>query len=221
MDRIPEPELMNDVVQAQAYAAADFSEPHTHFVTLFAEKFPELAVAGSVLDLGCGPGDVTRRFARAYPACRVHGIDGAANMLALGREANKQAGLAARIDLFEVELPCQDLPLSQYDVVISNSLLHHLHDPLVLWRSLQQFAAPGAPVFIMDLRRPGSAQTAQELVTTYAANEAEVLREDFFASLCAAFTPAEIQAQLIAMHLGDLQVESVSDRHLIIFGRMP
>lgn len=220
MERIPEPELMNDVQQAQAYAQADFSEPHTHFVSLFAEKFPMLQVTGTVLDLGCGPADVSRRFATAYPACHIHGIDGAANMLDLGRSANAQAQLAQRIDLFEVRLPCQRLPLPQYDLVISNSLLHHLHDPLVLWRTLQQFAAPGAPVFIMDLLRPATVHMAKALVTIYANDEPEVLREDFLASLCAAFTPEEIRAQLATLQLSQLQVEIVSDRHLIIYGTM-
>jgi SAM-dependent methyltransferase len=221
MERIPEPELMNEAAQAKAYALADFSEPHSHFVSLFREKFPSLAVTGTVLDLGCGPADVSRRFAQAYPGCHIHGIDGAPNMLQLGYTLNAQHQLTQRIELFEVRLPSQHLPLPQYDVVISNSLLHHLHDPLVLWRSLQQFAAAGAPVFIMDLLRPATPQLAQTLVTTYAEHEPVVLREDFFASLCAAFTPEEIEAQLAAVQLAGLQIEVVSDRHLIVFGQMP
>ena len=221
MKRIPEPELMNELTQAHAYAHADFSEAHERFVTLFGEKFPKLEVTGTVLDLGCGPADISRRFARAYPACHIHGIDGAANMLELGQVANAQAKLAHRIELFEVRLPCQSLPLPQYDAVISNSLLHHLHDPLVLWRSLRQFARPGAPVFVMDLLRPATRQLAQAIVSTYAENEPAVLREDFLASLCAAFTPEEIRSQLLAMQLTDLQLEVISDRHLIIFGNLP
>lgn len=221
MQRIPEPELMNGLAQARAYAEADFSEPHTLFVTLFAEKFPALRVTGTVLDLGCGPADISRRFALANPGCHIHGIDGAANMLKLGRMAIAQAQLADRIELFESILPCKGLPLARYDVVISNSLLHHLHDPLVLWRSLKQFTATGAPVFIMDLLRPASAQLAQALVNTYAESEPALLRDDFLASLHAAFTPEEIAKQLAAMQLNELQVEIVSDRHLIIFGYMP
>ena len=62
---------------------------------------------------------------------------------------------------------------------------------------------------------------AQALVTTYAQNEPAVLREDFRASLCAAFTPQEIESQLAAAQLNNLQVEIVSDRHLIVFGYMP
>ena len=59
------------------------------------------------------------------------------------------------------------------------------------------------------------------LVTTYAETEPAVLREDFLASLCAAFTPEEIEMQLAGVQLQDLQIEIVSDRHLIVFGYMP
>lgn len=220
MQRIPEPELMNDVHQAQAYAYADFSEPHAHFVSLFTQKFPELAVNGTVLDLGCGPADVSRRFARAFPDCRIHGIDGAPNMLQLGRQANQQAQLANRIELFEAYLPCGSLPHPAYDVLISNSLLHHLHEPMVLWRSLRQFARPGSAIFIMDLMRPQTLPMARAIVSQYAEQEPAVLREDFLASLCAAFTPEEIQLQLAEAQLATLHVEVVSDRHLIIYGYM-
>ncbi len=34
MKRIPEPELMDGAEQASAYAEADFSEPHDHFMIL-------------------------------------------------------------------------------------------------------------------------------------------------------------------------------------------
>ena len=41
MERIPEPDLMNDPEQALAYAQADFEEPHNQFVELFKNRFPE------------------------------------------------------------------------------------------------------------------------------------------------------------------------------------
>lgn len=220
MQRIPEPELMNGVFQAQAYAHADFSEPHEHFVSLFMRKFPDLPVNGTVLDLGCGPADVSRRFARAFPGCCLHGVDGAANMLQLGRLANQQAQLDSRIELFEVCLPCESLPQPAYDVLISNSLLHHLHEPMVLWQSLQQFARSGSAIFIMDLMRPQTLSLAQAIVSKYAEHEPAVLREDFLASLCAAFTPEEIQMQLLKSHLDTLHMEVISDRHLIVYGYM-
>jgi ubiquinone/menaquinone biosynthesis C-methylase UbiE len=36
-----------------------------------------------VLDLGCGPADVTIRFAKANPGYKFHGVDGSAAMLKL------------------------------------------------------------------------------------------------------------------------------------------
>ena len=65
MDRTPEPELMDDAEQARAYAEADFEEPNSHFLALYAEKFSD--AQGNVIDLGCGPGEITIRFAMRYP----------------------------------------------------------------------------------------------------------------------------------------------------------
>jgi SAM-dependent methyltransferase len=220
MQRIPEPDLMNDEAQAQAYAAADFAEPHERFVELFRELFPHWHGTGWVLDLGCGPADVTLRFARAYPGCMIHGVDGAAAMLRLGRKAVAAAGCAGRVDLIEGYLPGAALPRARYDAVISNSLLHHLNDPGVLWRAVAAHAQPGAPIWVMDLRRPANEGEVQALVARYAQGEAEVLRRDFYHSLLAAYRSDEVEQQLHAASLDYLQVRVIGDRHLTVSGVM-
>ena len=91
MKRIPEEELMSDIEQARAYAAADFEEPHSNVIRLFQQSFGTQLPGRSVLDLGCGTGDITFRFARAYPDCIVYGVDGSEAMLSLGRKALAQA----------------------------------------------------------------------------------------------------------------------------------
>jgi SAM-dependent methyltransferase len=219
MERTPEPELMNDAEQAAAYAFADFEEPHSRFIELFRETFPDEVVTGAVLDLGCGPGDITIRFVRAFPECVAHGVDGAAAMLAHGRSRLEREGLGERVRLIEGYLPGAALPLNGYDAVISNSLLHHLHDPMVLWQTLTAYVKPGAPVFIMDLLRPADRKQAQALVDEYAANEPDVLRHDFFHSLLAAYRCDEVAEQLRAAGLPGLSVRQISDRHLLVYGR--
>ena len=220
MQRIPEPELMDDEVQARAYAEADFETPHSHFIELFQQTFPELNIKGCVLDLGCGPADISLRFAKAYPECELHGVDAAAAMLALGDKAIRRARLQERIRLLQGYIPGVSLPLQQYGTVISNSLLHHLADPMTLWQTVQEYAAPAAPVFIMDLMRPESTSQAQAMVDEYAADEPEVLQHDFYHSLLAAYTPQEVQQQLSVLAL-PLTVQVVSDRHLVVSGKMP
>lgn len=220
MERIPEPDLMEEPEQALAYAGADFSEPHNHFIELFRERFGN-GLTGSVLDLGCGPGDICRRFAGAFPACRVHGVDGSTAMLKLAQAANHGTPFAGRISYQLAYLPDERLPGQHYRALISNSLLHHLQDPLVLWRSIIHCGEPGAYVFVMDLLRPESRSAAQCLVEQYAADEPENLKVDFLNSLLAAYRPSEVQAQTCSLGLDQLQIEIVSDRHFIVSGRLP
>jgi SAM-dependent methyltransferase len=218
MQRTTEPELMDTDAQALAYALADFSAPHQHFVELCSAVMP-VDTALDVLDLGCGPADVTVRFALAYPRVKVDGVDGSAPMLALGRERVTRENLAHRVALHTMLLPAATLPRPRYGAVISNSLLHHLHDPLVLWRTVRQAASPGATVCIMDLRRPDHPDVVDTLVRQHAADAPDVLRQDFRASLHAAFTVEEVQQQLKEAGLM-LKVDAVGDRHLFIHGHV-
>jgi len=210
---------MDDDAQALAYSEADFSEPHDRFVAGFTSRFGQLT-GGMVLDLGCGPADVTVRFALRQPACEIVGVDGSEAMLRLGRTRVAQAGLTDRVRLERRRLPDPDLAGAGVDVVISNSLLHHLHDPSVLWETVATCARPAAAVFVMDLRRPPDETAVDRLVELYAAGAPEVLRRDFRASLCAAFEPVEVVAQLARAGLPELAVAAVGDRHLIVSGRL-
>lgn len=208
---------MDDPSQANAYAAADFAEVNQSFVDRFVALCGQIGDA-RIVDLGCGPGDIALRLAAALPSVHVTAVDGASSMLALARADANQRGLADRVRWVHARLPGA-LPDEQFDAVISNSLLHHLPDPDVLWAEVAALAAAGAPVLVVDLMRPTDPEFARELVDTYAAGEPEVLRTDFYNSLLAAFTPDEVQAQLDARGLA-LEIEIISDRHLAISGRL-
>jgi ubiquinone/menaquinone biosynthesis C-methylase UbiE len=206
--------------QARAYAKADFSAAHSSYPKLFAEKFPGRSKRAMALDLGCGPCDVTIRFAQANPGYTLHAVDGSAAMLRHARRAVKAASLSRRIKLIQGFIPGAAIPRRSYHVILSSSFLHHLHEPQVLWQTVRQFAKRGTIVFVPDLRRPASRAKAREFVRKYSGDEQEVLRRDFYNSLLAAFTPAEIRKQLRRAGLSSLEVEIVSDRHLLVFGRV-
>src|SRR6516165_12165321 len=104
MERTPEPELMDEKEQAAAYAAADWSESHGKIPGYFRERFPTF-VSGHVLDLGCGPADVTVRFVKAFPLITAMGVDGSDAMLAYGKRRVQQERLESRITLENHYLP--------------------------------------------------------------------------------------------------------------------
>ena len=221
MKRIPEPELMDTDEQARAYAAADFSAAHQSYVTLFSETFPKRPATATVLDLGCGPADVTIRFAKANPGYTFHAVDGSAAMLNCARQALKsRRRLIQRIKLVGGYIPGVPIPRKGYDLILSNSFLHHLHDPKVLWRCIRRHAKTGTLVFITDLFRPASRARAKALVRKYSHAEPPILKRDFYNSLLAAFTPNEIEKQLAEAQLLQLRVKVIDDRHLIIFGKI-
>ena len=216
MDRTLEPELMDDPEQALIYARADFEQENQGFVDRFREDFPDFS-EGHVFDLGCGPGDIPIRFAREFPSCRITGVDASAPMLRLAEDAVQQAGLSGCIT-FRCER-FQDLAgVSVADAAISNSLVHHVRNPLQFWHTLRLVVKPGSPVLVMDLLRPDSPEEAQTIVDRYAAQEPEILRRDFYHSLLAAFTEDEVAAQLAEMNLSRLMVDVPDDRHWVVGG---
>ena len=216
MNRTLEPELMEDDAQVQAYAAADFSQENQGFVDLFREYFPEFS-EGHVLDLGCGPGDIPIRLARAVPGCRITAVDASSPMIRLAEDRVRQAGLSDRIT-FRCER-FQDLAgANMADAAMSNSLLHHVPNPLQFWHKLRVAVKPGSPVLVMDLLRPESPGEAQAIVDRYAPGAPDILRRDFYNSLLAAFTEDEISAQLAQMNLTRLIIDVPDDRHWVVGG---
>jgi ubiquinone/menaquinone biosynthesis C-methylase UbiE len=211
---------MDSEAQTRAYAEADFNESNSLFTDRFGEYFSDCAASGSMADLGCGPGDIAIRMARKYPRWKITGLDAGLNMLRLARERLDAEQLGDRVQFQHSRLPDDSLPGASFDAIISNSLLHHLPSPKILWHSIVLLAKPGAAVQVMDLLRPETDQEARRLVDTYAADAPEVLREDFYHSLRAAYTPEEVSRQLLAAGLDRLKVEIASDRHWIVHGRL-
>ena len=115
-------------------------------------------------------------------------------------------------------IPQCALPEEAWQLVMSHSLLHQLHEPQVLWRTLADCAPSGCAVFIADLRRPTSELDARRTVRATSKNEPEILQRDFFNSLCAAFEPDEVRAQLTAAGLPQLEVRNHDPFHLSISG---
>ena len=151
----------------------------------------------TALDIGCGPGDVVIRLARAVPDLHITAIDGSAPMIALARDAVSAAGLDERVTLVQGYLPGVSLESTGFDAMLSKDLLHHLPDPSVLWKEIKRLGRPRRGGLRDGSRSPRQRPSdARRIVDSVAAREDPILREDFYNSLCAAFTLDEVRGQL-------------------------
>ncbi|MBK8814365.1 MAG: class I SAM-dependent methyltransferase [Methylococcaceae bacterium] len=216
MLRVLEPELMEDAGQVFAYAQADFNRPHSEFIRRIKTLVKNPDFNGKALDLGCGPGDISCRFIKAFPSATLDAIDGSRLMIDFASNTIDKK-LLERLNFIHGKIPETSLPNNAYEIIFSNSLLHHLPDPQVLWHTIKQYSKSGTYIAIMDLVRPGRTYLAKTLVDMYASSEPEVLQQDFYNSLLAAFSLEEITNQLAEADL-PLSVEKVSDRHVFISG---
>ena len=219
MNRILEPELMDNPEQAQVYASANFADENQSFVDRFLQSHGHELENAHVVDLGCGPGDIPIRLVKTHPTLRVTGIDASQPMIDIALHTVAEAKLRERI-----ELRCQRFQDAKFstpvDAIISNSLAHHVPNPLQFWYAIKTLAKPGAPVFVMDLIRPESIEEAQAIVEQYASDEPTQLRQDFYNSLLAAFTEDDVAAHLAELNLSRLLLDVPDDRHWIVEGRV-
>lgn len=214
MERILEPEIMDNKKQVIAYSKADFSLSNQMFVDkLIADYYSRLK---NVLDIGCGPADVPIRLAKAMPSVCITAIDASDPMIQFARKQVNKAGLEKQIKVIKGHLPGLVLE-NNYDAILSKDLLHHLPNPIVFWDEVKHLAKGETVIYVMDLFRPRSKEEARNIVESVSGNETPILKQDFYNSLLAAFTINEIKAQICEDEL-NLEVEKVSERHFIAKG---
>lgn len=222
MERVLEPELMNDPEQVAAYAGRDLDSAYWLFVQCFHKFFPGLVPDGAILDLGCGPAAIPLRLARLFPDCEIHCLDAAPRMLAYGRQSVEREGLEHQVKFIHGRLPGRlEMPRSRYEVIISNSFLHHLGDPMILWKALRDYGLPNAAILIIDLLRPTSEEQSRAVVDNYMADASPLLRQDMIHSLRAAFTMDEVASQLRQAELaGKLSLTKATPFQFAVYGTL-
>ncbi len=225
MKRTPEPELMQIPSQVRAYADADFSLSDSMVVESL-EKYLKkvgrtLNKNDLIFDMACGPGNIAERIAKNWPFVNVVGIDGSKQMLHeaekklsenLSKNLSYQLIEINSIATGEIHFP------SKADVIVSNSALHHFHDPYRFWGALKKLGKTKCIHIHRDLIRPDSVEKAFEIKEKHLSNSPEILKKDFFASLKASFKVDEVTQQLVDAGLSQLEVFQVDELYFEIIG---
>jgi hypothetical protein len=106
-------------------------------------------------------------------------------------------------------------------MIVSNSFLHHLADPMVLWQAVRDYGLPDATILILDLLRPESEERLRTVVNKYMPDAPAMLRRDMTHSLRAAFTLDEVASQLRQAGLAEsLCLEKATPFQFAVYGTL-
>lgn len=198
--RVLEPEAMDEADEAEAYMDA---AGQVHLARLDAGWVDAILSWTSrgpkrVLDVGTGGGQIPALLASRRPEWRIWGVDRSWAMLSVGRPENARAATRARRSArpFRLALAAADArrlpaPDAAFDLVLSNSLLHHLPDPTAVLNEIARMAGPTGRVLLRDLRRPSRIAYRAHLAW-HGRRYGGVMRRLYEASVGAAFTPPEL-----------------------------
>jgi len=233
LERILEPEVMDSQEEAADYDSMDHAAVNRVFVddllvalsaergTRSAEQFGEQdsefrapsSALLDILDLGTGTALIPIELCQRFPDCRVMAADAAVNMLDLARYNLEVNNLTHRIELAHVDAKLLPFAEAMFDVVMSNSIIHHIPEPIHVLREAVRVTQHGGLLFFRDLLRPETLDEVNHLVATYTAGANEHQRRMFAESLHAALSLAEIRSLVASFGFAADGVLKTSDRH--------
>lgn len=238
LDRILETEVMDTPEEALDYDAMDHSAVNRALVddllaamgigdrvsgvgeesslslkSLPPAPSPEPQTPLDILDLGTGTALIPIALCQRLAACRVMACDAAAHMLEHAQYNLAGVNFNDRIQLRQVDAKALPFHETRFDVVMSNSIIHHIPEPLAVLREAVRVTRPSGLLFFRDLLRPDSIDQLRHLVATYTAGANEHQQTMFTDSLHAALSLAEIRDLVASLGFPPHGVQQTSDRH--------
>ncbi len=230
MERIPEPELMLEKEQVISYDEADFSEGEVNLINqinhYLSRKNISLGEKDLIVDLGCGPGNISEKLAIKWPNTEVVGIDGSKEMI-LRAEYNKN--ISTKKNLKNLRYICYDIKhiksnnfllKKRISLLVSNSLIHHINNLEDFFNTIRNLSSNITVNFHKDLKRPLDEKSALELKTQCSKKYNEILTNDYYASLRASYTYRELKNFTLDNDLSSLDVFEDGDNYLIVYGNV-
>lgn len=208
---------MDTAGEAEDYNAMDHSQVNRVFVDDFLAALapvpPPAGLPWRIFDAGTGTALIPLELLqRGFPA-EITASDLAEAMLIVARRNLAGAGFAGSVRLLRSD--CKRLAEADgsYDAVMSNSIVHHIPEPVSVFRECWRIVRRGGLLFVRDLVRPPDEATLDRLVKNYASTANCHGQQMFRDSLHAALTVEEAGRQAESVGIPPDVVRMTSDRH--------
>ena len=231
MERTVEPELMEKVDQVNSYAKADFSKEENNLINQISyyllKNEINLGEEDLIVDLGCGPGNISEKLSIKWPRANVVGIDGSKEMILKAESKRKNSLKRGKLNnLRYIFADIKNLELSKITthknitLLVSNSLVHHITYLEDFFNCIKRLSTNKTVNFHKDLRRPNNEKSALKLKEKCSNKYDDILTNDYYASLKASYTLKELRNFLLKYQLSSLEVFEEGDQYLIMYGKV-
>ncbi len=218
LPRTLEPEVMDEAAEVAEYDAMPHDDVNTRFVEDFLVEVAGRTTSRStptprVLDIGTGTALIPLILHVRQPSWSITAVDLSETMLATAAVHLERHAVPGSIELVRADVTKLPFEPTSFDYVVSNSLIHHLADPLPCLREALRVLKPGGCLFMRDLFRPATAEEVEALVEQHAADQSPGQRQLLRQSLHAALTVPEMRELLTSLPVPDARITATSDRH--------
>lgn len=218
IERVLEPEVMDSHDESIAYDDMDHQAVNQQFVD---DLLASGASSGEALDLGTGTARIPILLCEQCAEIRVIGIDLSIPMLEIAMMKIDIASLRDRVILDRADVKALPFEDNRFDIVMSNSIVHHIPEPALAISEAVRVTKPGGRIFFRDLVRPESEDALAELTQQHVAEESESGQKMFVDSLRAALTIGEVREIVGKLGMDPQAVNATSDRHWTWSGTKP
>jgi ubiquinone/menaquinone biosynthesis C-methylase UbiE len=217
LPRVPEPEVMDDSEEVEAYASAAAQAWLDKIDDSFVEHAIQLLKGrqrGRALDIGTGPGQIALKLARRLSLWKIIGVDRSQKMIDEARsKLAATASVTGRLEFRLADGNRLDFPDATFDLVICNSVLHHFAEPQNLLAELARVAKPRGAILLRDLRRPSRLQYGLH-VRWHGRRYEGAMGKLYRDSVRAAYTAPELQKLLDASRIRGARVFRYGSTHI-------
>lgn len=140
-------------------------EPLAPLYNLLGEEVRALA-SRTILDVGCGPGYLTRHLAALCPEADVQGVDYSTGQIRFARRVYLASG-EGRVKFIRGNALALPFPDGAFDVVVSVGSIKHWHDPHRGLAEIRRVLRPEGVLFLSETDREATDEAIRSFMVRF------------------------------------------------------
>ncbi len=189
-------------LKVKEYALSHEKHGLTQFMAFLNElarqkKRRQLLKVGRFLEIGSGPGFLTRIMADRFPQAEINALELSPHMIAMAKKVVSRTQPSSRVRFIEgsVDNLCFMAHLGKFDLVYSTFSLHHWEYPVKAIKSMYHALRRGGLMMLHDLKRVSWLYSLPS-------------QDGFISSIRAAYRPAEIKKMMALAGIKDFRIKT-------------